>query len=229
MASKDSQPVIPGSADVDLEELKWMLIWEKHHKSIIGGAVALVVLGIVVAVVSLMRVQRAEAAAAAFASADDISEWDAVVQEFRGSVPAGNALLLIAEAQREEGKLDESTATYRRILDEYPRHPLAPEAVFGLASNLADAGEVGEAVQAYQQVASAQTSSFVAPLALYSEAHLLLAEGRQAEALPVLENLAAQYPESILASSANILAEQLRSLAPDATPLAKPTPQTVAP
>lgn len=224
MADMKPLPVTPGSADVDLEELKWMLIWDKHHKSIIGGLVALVILAIAAGIYAYAVHQRATAAAAAFADAADTKGWQEVVSDYPGSIPAGNALFLIAQAQRSDGKLDESTATYRVILEKYPKHPLVAEAALGIASNLADAGKVDEADQAYQQAAATYGSTFVAPLALFAEAHLLLAQGKQAEALPVLENITAQYPDSFLSNASTALAEQMRSLAPEGASLATQAP-----
>jgi len=201
-----------GTADLDTDDLKWLLLWERYRKSAVVSIVVLAVVAIVGGIYIYSRSVAATEAATALSKATDVAAWNRIVEQYPQSIPAGDALFLLARAQRDEGNLKESSATYQKILDAYPKHPLVAEASLGLASNLAKEGKVDEAVQAYQQTSAVYGASFVAPIALFSQAHLLLAQGKQNEALPILEVILSQYPDSLVSFAAESLVEQVRPL-----------------
>jgi predicted negative regulator of RcsB-dependent stress response len=120
------------------------------------------------------------AAQAAFAQANSPEAWKDVAGRFPGTLSAANALFLLAEAQREQGSLEESTATYRTLINQFPTHPLLGGARLGIAENLAKGGKPDEAISALRDVQTG--GGYAAAFAGVMEARQLIQLGKLAEA-----------------------------------------------
>ncbi len=220
-----SEPYLPSQAsdeplyDAHLDPFE--VFWTKHKASVIIGAIAVLV--ILIVGLSWFAISRAARIASeqAFANAKTAEELKAVIDDHGGTVVAGNAALLLAKAQREDGKLEESTATLRTFVDGQPDHPMAPLASVAIAENLATEGKAGEAESALQAVVDVDADSFVAPVAMLFKAELLLAEGNRNDALQTFQRLADQYPMSVAAQSAEPVYRELEAMArPAVAPVA---------
>lgn len=223
MPKREDEPRPAETSGMGDPELETMLFWEKNKKAIIAGVIAAVILAFGVGAYFIIGHLRATESAAALARAESIADWQQVIQDFPGSNPAGEALLLVARSQREGGDLAASSASYRKMLDDYPKHPLVGLAAIGLAGNLAAEGKDGDAIAAYEQAAVRFPNSFTAPVALLNKAQLTIAEGDRKQGLEALRTLQNQYPDSI---SARVSERQLDDLAAfleaEALPAASP-------
>jgi tetratricopeptide (TPR) repeat protein len=108
----------------------------------------------------------------------EASEAVSVLADFETSFPGNpqipNALYTLAITQHDAGLLDDSEATYRRLIDGFPGSPAAIEAHFDLGLVLGEAGKTDEAVQFYRDFVSLEPNSPFAAKALERAADLLL-------------------------------------------------------
>ena len=79
-----------------------------------------------------VKTQKAEAA---YAAADSIEGWQAVIHEFPNSIAAGNSYLRIGTKLREDSKYPESDTAYDSFIHHFPKHPLLVTGYMGLAAN----------------------------------------------------------------------------------------------
>ena len=129
-----------------------------------------------------------------FATAKTADDYRKVVAKYPKSVVAGNALLLLADKLREEGKFDEATEQLRTFNEKHATHPLASGAWTSLAATQEAQGKADEALATYQKVSSGYPGSFSAPVALMAQARLLKAKGKIDEAKRIYEQVIQQYP-----------------------------------
>lgn len=192
------------------------LFWEKNRQKILVAAVVAVLaaIGTVWWVVSLHNLKLA--AEAFFVQAKSPDAWREVIAKYPGSMPAADAMLLLAESQREQGDFDGSTATYQRFLSEYPQHPLVSGARLGLAETSSAAGKPAEAITALKTVQAA--GGYAAPFAALLEGRALLREGKLAEAKEVFTKIVTTYQTSPLARLALGQVEEIDVLLPPPTP-----------
>lgn len=188
------------------------IFWEKNRQTILIAAAVIVLaaLGTVYWVISLHNLKLA--AEAFFAQAKSPDAWREVIAKYPGTMPAADAMLLLAESQREQGNTDESTATYQRFLSEYPDHPLVGGARLGVAENYSAAGKTVDALSALK-VAQAG-GGYAAPFAALLEGRTLLREGKLAEAKDVFSKIVTTYQSSPLARMALSQVEEIDVLLP---------------
>ena len=79
-----------------------------------------------------VKTQKAEAA---YAAADSVEGWQAVIHEFPDSIAAGNSYLRIGSKLRDDGKYPESDTAYDSFVHHFPKHPLLVAGYMGLAAN----------------------------------------------------------------------------------------------
>ncbi len=91
-----------------------------------------------------------------------------MISKYPNTVVAGDASLLLAEAQAKEGKIDESTATLQAFVKAQPEHPLAGAARYGIGENYRQQGKLPEALEAFRSVRTESAGSYAAPLAQLS-------------------------------------------------------------
>lgn len=211
MASTNNQP--PAEDRLLTEEsFAAELFWEKNRSTILGAA-AVVVLAVVGTVFWLISSHNAKLASEALlATAKSPDAWREVIAKYPGSMPAADAMFLLAEAQREQGNSDESTATYQRFLAEYSEHPLVSGARLGIAENYSAAGKTAEAFTALKVVQA--SGGYAAPFAALLEGRLLLREGKLAEAKDVFTKIVSSYQNSPLSRLAIGQVEEIEALLP---------------
>lgn len=201
----------PPAAEPVLEigDMEWEIFWQRHKGKILCGIVAFLALvgGSIAWYISNALANRA--AEEALARANDPTGYEAVIKDFPRSNPAADALLLLAAEQRNVGKMEESTAAFRKFLDTWPDHPLAGAALLGIGQNSDASGNANAAITSYQEVLARYPGSYAAPFAVFSEAEILLRDFRRDEAGRALNSILAQFPDSVPARMAT---EQLARL-----------------
>ena len=201
--SNTETPLLPTPTPIDDPTLKWKLFWEKNKSAIIGAAALLLIAAIGSGVWFVYSSAREAAAQKLLADATDIAGFEAVIYKYPGSMPAADALLRLAAAQREAGDLEKSTAAFQKFLEKFPDHQLAGGALLGVGQNQDAAGKTAAAVSTYQQVVTQYPKSYAAPFAAYSEGEILLRRFQRDEALRSFNMVVTQFPQSPAARMAN--------------------------
>ncbi len=188
------------------------IFWEKNRRTILIAAavIVLAVLATIYWVISRHNLKLA--AEAAFAQAKSPDAWREVIAKYPGTMPAADAMFLLAESRREQGNTDESTATYQRFLAEYPGHPLAGGARLGIAENYSAAGKTADALAALK--AAQAGGGYAAPFAALLEGRALMRERKLAEAKEIFSMIASTYQSSPLARLAVSQVEEIDVLLP---------------
>lgn len=202
------QPVLQGPVLED-SSLEWDLFWERNKSLIIGLIAAIVVAGLLVAAWFAYSTSQNAAAQQLFAVAKSVEELRAVVDRFPKTMPAADALMRIAAAERAAGNMDKSTAAFREFLDRFPSHALAGGALLGIAQNQDASGDIQSAMTTCQQVVTQFPQSYAAPFAAYTEAEILLRGFQIEEARRGFNMVMTQFPTS---PAARISAGQLSRL-----------------
>lgn len=187
-----------------------VVFWFQHKNKILLFTGLFVVALAVYGVSELLHQKRAAAAQKLYASAHSAEDYRKVIAEYGGTAPAGDALLMLAEKQRSEGKFDESSATLHTFIDKYPEHPLLSGAWTSLAATLEAQGKVDEALSTYQKVSTAYANSFSAPLALLAQARILQQKGKLEDARRTYEQVMTQYQDNYAAQQASMELRKLK-------------------
>ena len=204
-------PIPNDDAVVEHDEIDAALFWHTHKTNILLGILA--VLAIVGGSLAwyVNSTMTANNSVAALAVANEIPQLEAVIKNYAGTMPAADAMLLVAAANQKAGKLDESSAAFQNFLKSFPTHPLAGGALLGVGQNQDAAGNSKDAMSTYQQVVEKYPKSYAAPFAGYAQAEILLRDFRRDEAKVVLDSLVSQFPESTIA---RLAAAQLSRIGP---------------
>ena len=191
------------------------VFWLRHRNEVIAVLVV-ALLGALGYVGFRIYAERRDAAAdELLAGAKTISNYQQVIARYPNTAASRDAYLLMADAQRREGKFAEANGTLQSFLGKHPQSELAPTARLAMAGNVDAMGKTDEALVIYQQIASAYPKSYVAPLALISRAQLLKTKNRSDEARQACETIMTQYRESFWMRDAMQL---LMSIKPTAGP-----------
>ena len=102
-----------------------------------------------------LQAVKAQKAEAAYAGADSIEGWRAVIREFPDSIAAGNSFLRIGSKLREDNKYSESDTAYDSFVHRFPKHPLLVAGYMGLAANAELENHPDKALDEYKEVATA--------------------------------------------------------------------------
>ena len=205
------------------------LFWERYRVPILAGAALVVAAGVGIAAWFYNAHSSRLQAEAEFATAASPEAWRELISRFPKSQPAANAYFLLAEAQREQGNVEESTATFTKFLAAFPKHELIGGARLGIAENLEAAGKTPEALTALREILTLDSGSYAAPFAGLLEGRIFLRQGKLAEARKVFSTLVSTYPTSPAARVAGAQLEQLALLVPVEPVPALPAPVAPAP
>ena len=109
-------PIPNDDAVVERDEIDAALFWHTHKKNILLGILAVLVIvgGSLGWYVS--STMTANNSVTALAVASDVPQFEAVVKNYGGTMPAADAMLLVAAANQKAGKLDESSAAFQNFL-----------------------------------------------------------------------------------------------------------------
>ncbi|OGW50763.1 MAG: hypothetical protein A2V62_02230 [Nitrospirae bacterium RBG_19FT_COMBO_58_9] len=100
------------------------------------------------------------------------------------TVPAAN------DPQKADHALKEAIAKYREIVDQYPRTPTAPLALYHLGNTLVQANELGAAIEAYQRFLMLYSSNpSLAGLVQQRLAYVYLLKGERDQAVKALTGI----------------------------------------
>jgi len=203
--------------------LEAQVFWYKYRKEI-AILLGLAVLGIVgVAGYRLYRDRREATAATLFSAAKTPAAYEELINQHGDTAAAASAYLLLADAQRKDGKFAEANATLLKFLEKFPRHELATTARMAMAANLQAMGKQDEAFATYQQIASANVPGFNAPMALIEQVHILQEKGKTEDARRICETIMTQYRDSYAAIEASqLLRTFLKTAKPETPPVVAP-------
>ena len=194
MASPAETRPVPHPAAAEFDPLEFWILHRKRILLYLGIIAVALVIYFAYWVVQQNTRQNSQRA---FAQATTAEDYRKVAESYPGTIVAGNALLILADKLREEGKLADSDAALHKLIDKQPKHPLIPGAYTSLATNLEAEGKLDEALTACKKVATSYPNSFAAPAAYLSQARLLKAQGKTEEAKHAYETIIGQFPESM--------------------------------
>jgi TolA-binding protein len=187
-----------------------LVFWIKHQSKILLFLGLFVVALGAYGISEFVRNKRNASAQALLANAHSAEDYRKVITDYSGTMPAGDAYLLLADKLRGEGKLDESSSTLHTFIEKYPEHPLISGAWTSIAANLEAQGKVDEALSTYQKVSTTYANSFSAPLALLAQARLLVQKGKVEDGRRLYEQVMAQYQTNIVSQEAQMELRKLK-------------------
>lgn len=187
-----------------------LVFWIQHQRKIVLFTGVFIAALAIYFVSEFVATKKREASAQLLAEAKDAAGWRKVVAEYAGTAAAGDALLLLGEQLRKDGKVDESVTTLRQFIDQYPEHPLISGGWTSLAVTLEAQGKTDEALSTYQKVSTTFANSFSAPVALLGQARIFKQKEKPDEAKRLYEQVISQYQDSIFAQLAMREQQQLK-------------------
>src|ERR1700722_6454798 len=202
------------------------IFWTLHKQKILVGALLLVLILLGGSIYFGLQAARAQKAEAAYAAADSIESWQAVIRQFPDSIAAGDSYLRIGSKLREDGKYPESDAAYTAFIHQFLKHPLLVTGYMGLAANAELENHPDKALEGYKEAATQFNGSYLAPMALFQQARLTEAKGALKEAQQLFESVVRRYPESSFSGEAGRRAGRLADNLSQETPT--PAAQTGA-
>jgi len=193
--SSPSPAAAPAPADA-LKPSAFEAFLDKNFRTI---CYAVLVAIVAVAIYSILRHRAYEAdveAASAATAAKTVDDCDIVIQKYKGSTAAGNALLSKAKLLWEQNKKDSAVAALREFAASYKDHPFYVQGLLGLATRLSAMGtnEGKEADELLNQIVRDHKTSEVAGLAQMHIADRLWAQGKQDEAKKLYEEMPRLFP-----------------------------------
>ena len=181
----------------------------------------LVVFSVVIAIAAAgfvvyreLEKNKQEDAGAAFVKAKDLAGYQGVVDNDKGTLASGSAMLLLANAQWTGGKQDDSVATLRKFISENPDHPAVPTAKANLGTKLIAQGKTGDAAKILEEVVEDPAARYIAPLALISLGDIAKAGGDLEKAETTYNKVKSQFPGSEFIDEANRRVSGLKSKPP---------------
>jgi TolA-binding protein len=221
-----SQPAAQPSEPVSTFDLE--IFWTLHKQKILIGAALVVAALLGTSVYFGFQAIQSQKAEAAYAAADSVEGWQAVIRQFSSGIAAGNSYLRIAVKLRDDGKYQESDGAYDSFIHHFPKHPLLVDGYMGLATNAELEKHPDKALEYYKTVTVQFGSSYQAPMALYHQARLTEAMGQLKEARQLFESVVQRYPESVAAGVAGREAGRLADKLALEIPQPKPTAENTA-
>jgi tetratricopeptide (TPR) repeat protein len=195
-----SQPVAQPSDRVSALDLE--IFWTLHKRKILVGVALLIAALLGSSIFFGFQAIQSKKAEAAYAAADSVVGWEAVIHQFPKAIAAGNSYLRIAVKLRDDGKYQESDSACESFIHQFPKHPLLVDGYMGLAANAELEKNPDKALENYQRVATLFGNSYQAPMALFHQARITEAKGQTKEAQQLFESVVKRYPESVAAGVA---------------------------
>ena len=199
------------------------VFWFTYRKEIAAGLIVVLVAAAAFGGYRLYSDRQNSAAAALLAQAGSPTQYQEVINRYPATPAGASAYLLLAQAQRNERKFNDSNATVQQFMQKQPKHDLMPAARVVMAANLESLGRTDEALSVYQRVATDFSKSYEASYALISQVRLLKAKKQDDAARQVCEKILLEHRDSGWAGEAM---HELRALMPKEQP-SMPLPQGV--
>jgi len=123
----------------------------------------------------------------------------------------GNAeqLYQVAREQHNRGSLTTAQRAYEDFLEQFPTHPLAPDAHFFLADVLIQQDRPDDALETLQEIPTLFPTAARVPEVLFRIATLQREAGDEDEARATLERIVATYPDASITFLAREMLEEL--------------------
>lgn len=204
------------------------LFWAKYRSAIIGGVIAVVVITVGGGFYWLSERNTRINSEKAFAEATTVESWQTLIAQYPKSQAAADAYFLVAAAQRDGGKIEDSTATYKKFLEVFPRNALTGAARLGIAQNLEQQNKLSEALDALRDVQAQDGKSYVASFALLEQARILLRQNKLEESRAALNTLTQTYPTTPSAMFGGSILSDVQALIPPPAVTAVVAPQPTA-
>jgi tetratricopeptide (TPR) repeat protein len=204
------------------------IFWALHKQKLLIVAAVLITTLLGGSIYFGLQAVKAQKAEAAYAGADSIEGWQAVIREFPDSIAAGNSFLRIGSKLREDNKYPESDTAYDSFVHRFPKHPLLVAGYMGLAANAELENHPDKALDEYKEVATQFNSSYLAPMALFQQARLTEGKGELKEAQQLFESIVRRYPESTFSGEAGRRAGRLADKLSQETPKPNSSAQTTS-
>ncbi len=134
--------------------------------------------------------EKLVAAGEAFSKAETVDEFDKVIEEFGGTIVAGNALLKQAELLEDDGDVDAAQAVLLRFRDQFREHPRYDQALVTLGRIAEDAANFPQAERFFSEVSP---ESDLAPYARIHLGDLAMQEGDYEKARTIYEPIQQEY------------------------------------
>jgi predicted negative regulator of RcsB-dependent stress response len=202
---------------------------DRNQKSIFVFAILLIIAAIAAVVYRGVEASKAQSAGIALIKADDVPAYQSVIDSNPSSPAAGSAMILLANAQWSSGKKDESIATLRKFIAEYPTHPALYTAKASLGTKLISQGKSGDATTVLEEISTDAPGNYMAPFALISLGDIAKNAGDLEKAESYYSKVQ-KFPDSNFITTATARLTTLKSKAPTEIepPPAPPAPPTDA-
>jgi tetratricopeptide (TPR) repeat protein len=209
------------------------IFWALHKQKVLISALVVVLALLGGSIYFGLQAVKTQKAEAAYAAADSIEGWRAVIHDFPNSIAAGNSYLMIGSKLKEDSKYSDSDTAYDSFVGHFGKHPLLMAGYMGLAANAERENHPDKAIDEYKLVATQFNTSYLAPMALFQQARLVEAKGELKEAQQLFESIVRRYPESSFSGEAGRragrLSDKLTQDAPKPSPSALNAASSVSP
>jgi len=220
----------PNAAQLPLSDKVWAWL-ERNRKQAVWGALALVVLGFLIAYFLWQQGEKEITASQALSDVTvplmlgpgphgDVSgAYLKIAATYPKSSAGTRALLLAGGSFFGDGKYDQAKAEFERFVREHHDSPFVSEALLGIAACLDAQGKTNEAVTAYKELIERHPTATVMPQAKFALANLYEAQNKPEQARELFEAVVAQAgPYRSLGSEAAMRLEELQSKLPKLPP-----------
>jgi len=217
----ESKPLPQTQQLNDIEQVKaW---FQRHGSHLVTAALAVL---IAITGFNLLRTRierRAVEADSRLATAQSVTDLEAVIHDFAKTGAAPLALLSLGKLHFDNGNYEAALAQYERFLAQWPTHDMTKTAALGRifcieARGRQDAFE--EAAAAFAAFASGNPGHYLQPQAVFGQARCLEQLNRLEEARTIYEDYIAAHPDSLWSMRAEELLtaiqRRIRRTAPDA-------------
>ena len=234
-AKKKPEPEEPVAEEQQLppDELQELIQFARVH-----GLPILLGIVIAVGVISIVNLYRrrarltAESASVMLGKAmqtpdvnTKVKQLDDVQAQYPTTPVAPLALMALAKARYDEGRMDIAVNKYLEFKSKYPDHPHAVGAELGRLHCLEEMRQTDTALKGFQAFLEDRGDHFLAPQAILGTARCLVTLGRTNEAREVCEDLIVARPDTAWSAKAEMLIEQAKR---GPRPFRRPTvPQTI--
>jgi len=170
---------------------------EKNRVILIGGAIAVLVIGGFILIQKQLGKQRHLEASLQFteaATARNIEALDKVVSTYQGTVSAGNALLAKADILIDQGKSQDAITALDKMAADFVDHPRHAQAYYMLANIYHKAEDYEKASSNYNKVIQIQTDAELTPISRIRLGDIALAQGDPEKARQNYEESYVKYP-----------------------------------
>ena len=184
-----------------------------NYPKLIGGAAGVVVLLLLVNYLMGRSEKQAAEAADAFSKAqiaamegrmgEALLQGEEVYKKYAGTGPGAQALLLVANATFEMGRVAEAKAAFQKCIDDYGKDPVMVYAGWnGVAACLEQEGNLREAAARYEAFAQKYENSPFAGASLKEAARCYGQAGDREKARALLQTITEKYKNTPIASEA---------------------------